>query len=117
MLEQDREVLVRCRECNKLLCEKRQGEIPCSIEKIFIDFHGNALAKHEIDSCLNLNEFINYLHNKCNLCWRDVYWKIWSFKILFYCQSCQTSFPAFQLEFCKYHSQAPKFEPSSNQGV
>jgi hypothetical protein len=117
LLEDESNLLYRCIYCNSLFTLDQTEYLKCKNAKIFIDFHGNVIAKHVSDRAWNLNKFINYLHTTCKLHWRDIYWKIWSYTLLFSCSHCDCFFRGAELNHCAYHTQNPIFTFGSNKGM
>lgn len=60
----------------------------CPNAKIFIDFHGQAIAQHTPDRLFDINSFIQYLNGTKNLKWKEIYWRIWAHLNTLDCQTC-----------------------------
>ena len=74
LLEEERNILQLCTYCNKIFTMEQREWMTCPKAKIFIDFHGNVIAKHVADRLWDINKFILFLKN--HFYWREIYWKV-----------------------------------------
>lgn len=116
LLDEENNLMHRCFYCNTLFTNKQRSWMTCSKAEIFIDFHGSVIAQHVADRNFDLSRFINYLQEKKQLSWRDIYWRIWARLMEFDCVSCESKFVGAELAHCSYHPQNPRFNAGSNVG-
>lgn len=50
------------------------------------------------------------------LSWRQLYWFVWGYVVVLYCQRCCSHFPARQLHQCSYHPLVPVFASEDTSG-
>jgi hypothetical protein len=117
LLEEDANILYRCAYCNALFTCDQELVLRCKNARIFVDFHGQVIAKHVKDRNWNLNQFINYLHTVCKLPWRNLYWKLWGYTVVSYCMACDQHYRLAELMHCYYHPANPVFAHGSNKGL
>ena len=44
---------------------------------MFIDFHGNVVAKHQSDKHWDINKFVLFLRQK-QIAWPEIFWKMFA---------------------------------------
>lgn len=83
--------------------------------KLFVDFHGNAIARHVPNKSWSVRKFLRSLREQ-KLSWRRIYWKIWGITHSMTCRGCGMQFIAAALGHCHYHPAMPQFSPGENAG-
>lgn len=103
-----------CVYCRSLFTAKQRERTVCPKADIFIDFHGNAIAKHVADETWDVSRYVRHCHEQLQLPWRAIYWRVWGRVQTFYCAICQQSFCGAELEHCSYHPSTPKWHEAPN---
>ncbi|KAI5634197.1 hypothetical protein NE865_13067 [Phthorimaea operculella] len=98
--------LFKCSKCNKLLGRHVADQVPCQPSCMRIDRRGNVISVHTRDPSWSLNDYITWLYGELRS-WRRVYWRLWADCHFLRCQLCDSYFPAYQMEWCSHHEQAP----------
>eukprot|EP00768_Dysnectes_brevis_P003533 gnl/Dysnectes_brevis/2515_a3011_608.p1 GENE.gnl/Dysnectes_brevis/2515_a3011_608~~gnl/Dysnectes_brevis/2515_a3011_608.p1 ORF type:complete len:747 (-),score=125.01 gnl/Dysnectes_brevis/2515_a3011_608:34-2274(-) len=93
-----------------------KGISTCSRAKKYIDFHGNVVAKHQIDASFDVNKYIIFLRRKLQS-WDAVFWFILGTVSYLQCEVCGLMFQLRQLKHCAYHPTKPRFSRGSSEGV
>lgn len=116
LLEEPGNSLSRCVYCNQLFCLSHIDKLRCLQSVPFIDYHGSLKSLHTPDNLWSNKRFISYLRQRCNLTWREIYWKLWARLYLFQCSVCAQHFTPAHANFCLSHSAPPKFAAGANAG-
>jgi len=80
----DESQLNMCVYCKKLFTQEQRKWQVCQRAKIFIDFHGEAIAEHMSDRHFQMKNLVTFMRNE-NLGYKDIFWKIWAATISFDC--------------------------------
>ena len=64
LFEEEHNMLHRCVNCNSLYTNMQREWMHCPKADIFIDFHGNVVAKHQNDKHWDINKFVMFLRQK-----------------------------------------------------
>ena len=83
--------------------------------KLFVDFHGNAIARHIPNKAWSVRKFLRSLREQ-KLSWRRIYWKIWGITHSLTCVWCGMQFIGAALGHCHYHPAMPTFKAGDNVG-
>ena len=83
----------------------------------FIDFHGSVISEHVADRFWDMNKFLRFLRQQCNLSWKEIYYKIWSHLVTLHCAECDQDFVGAEIGQCVYHSQKARFGSGSSNGT
>ena len=116
LFEDEANGLMRCVYCSQLFTRKQKQQMLCPKAEMFIDFHGQVIAKHIEDRSWDMNQFIHFLRINA-LSWREIYYKIKSLLIMFKCVVCDTLFVGNEVNSCSFHTQTPLFGDGNNQGL
>lgn len=103
-----------CVYCRALFTATQRECTVCPKADIFIDFHGNAIAKHVADTDWDVGRYVRYCHEKLQLSWRAIYWRLWGRVQTLHCSTCQQYFCGAELEHCSYHPEAPNWHEAPN---
>ena len=80
----------------------------CPKANLFIDFHGNVVAKHQSDKHWDINKFVLFLRQK-QIAWPEIFWKMFARLQEFRCTGCDKKFIGAEINHCSMHPQPPKF--------
>jgi hypothetical protein len=109
--------LLRCSVCDKLYTNKQAQWATCLKAPIHIDYHGQVISKHVPHQRWNVNMYLVNLKKRCNLTWREIYWRCWGLVHTFSCLRCKNNFAGADYGRCTYHKKDPVFERGANAGV
>ncbi|XP_039297593.1 uncharacterized protein KIAA1841 homolog [Nilaparvata lugens] len=100
--------IYKCLYCKKMILQKIASMITCIPNRMRMDFKGNLVGMHARDGSWNITEYVRSL--KADLmCWRKVYWHMWTKGHFLYCLSCQNYYPVYYYDQCWYHPESPQF--------
>ncbi|RZF47293.1 hypothetical protein LSTR_LSTR009784 [Laodelphax striatellus] len=100
--------IYKCLYCKKMILQKIASMISCIPNRMRMDFKGNLVGMHARDGSWNITEYVRSL--KADLmCWRKVYWHMWTKGHFLYCLSCQNYYPVYYYDQCWYHPESPQF--------
>jgi hypothetical protein len=77
LFEEEQNMLHRCVNCNCLYTMQQKEWMKCPKANIFIDFHGNVVAKHQGDKHWDINKFVMFLRQK-QVSWQHIFWKMFA---------------------------------------
>lgn len=108
-----------CVYCRALFTARQRECTVCPKADVFIDFHGNAIAKHVADESWDVSRYVRYCHEQLQLSWRAIYWRLWGRVQTLHCSTCTRYFCGAELEHCSYHPAAPSWHeaPRVHTGV
>eukprot|EP00698_Gefionella_okellyi_P001586 TRINITY_DN11514_c0_g1_i1.p1 TRINITY_DN11514_c0_g1~~TRINITY_DN11514_c0_g1_i1.p1 ORF type:complete len:640 (-),score=128.82 TRINITY_DN11514_c0_g1_i1:1537-3456(-) len=112
----DETVLCKCAFCGRMFTPDQREWMVCSKAKIFIDFHGNVLAQHVQERSFDRNAFVETLHLKRKMSWKDVFWRVWAMVQTLRCITCGQQFVLTDLGHCAYHPHSALFAEGENTG-
>jgi len=64
LFEEEHNMLNRCVNCGGLYTSNQREWMKCSKASTFVDFYGNAVAKHSSDKHWDINKFVMFLRQK-----------------------------------------------------
>lgn len=88
------------------------GSVPCFFPahlfqaRIFVDFHGHAIAEHVADRAFSLRDEISALR-VARLGWREIFWRLFASLHVFRCARCGQGFVATEWAQCPTHASNP----------
>lgn len=116
MFEDEDNVLFCCDKCQCLYTSSQRESMECNNAKVFVDFHGNAIARHIPNRGWSLNKFIQSLREQ-GMAWSTIYWRLWGIVHSMKCTTCELQFMCAAHGHCLYHPEEPNFTSSDNTGV
>lgn len=105
----------RCTKCTKLLTQSASTYINCIPPNMRLNRWGQVLSQHARDSNWDLSNYAAQLLKELKS-WRKVYWRLWGQCHFLYCCICESHFPAYQMNWCRYHPENPQFFGPSAEG-
>ncbi|KAI9356977.1 hypothetical protein DFJ73DRAFT_821670 [Zopfochytrium polystomum] len=108
-------VLRRCRWCHLIYPSDDEPLLSCDVPRGIIDFHGEPLARHEMDQSFDANDWAAGLVQG-GYEWREVLWRIWGRLHHFRCRACGHLFLLGDIGRCRYHPEPLTFSDESPRG-
>lgn len=105
----------RCTKCSKLLTQSVSSYITCIPSNMRLNRWGQILSQHVRDTGWDLSTHTAQLFKELKS-WRKVYWRLWGQCHFLYCCICETHFPPYQMNWCRYHPESPQFFGPSAEG-
>uniref|UniRef100_A0A0G4ICP8 SANT and BTB domain-containing protein n=1 Tax=Chromera velia CCMP2878 TaxID=1169474 RepID=A0A0G4ICP8_9ALVE len=103
--------VARCSYCKELFAEEFREVLICPRARLFIDFHGQMIARHVADKDWEIESFVTYLKEKEGKSFRDIFWVVWG---RVHCLQCSRkgcgAFPVAELFRCMHHLASPHFD-------
>eukprot|EP00948_MAST-09A_sp_MAST-9A-sp1_P003818 g3818.t1 len=118
MLEREENTLCKCEYCGKLFPVSKHEVLSCDKSKIYIDFHGNAIARHKPSENWNLNKHVQSLRSDSNkpMTWKEIYFKMWGLLNVLKCEVCGKCFQVTEINHCAYHPKPAHILSGDNAG-
>ena len=107
----------RCVACGRLYDAAHRSNLACSRARVYVDFHGDVVARHVPSRRFDLGAHVRRLVDRGHD-FRDVYWHVWgALHVLPRCATCRAHASASELGLCLYHPTAPTFDRGNNEGT
>lgn len=90
--------LYRCIKCGKFLTQSVSSYVHCISSNMKINRWGQIISTHVRDVNWSLTNYVSNLYKELRS-WRKVYWRLWGMCHFLYCVSCETHFPACQMQW------------------
>jgi len=101
--------LHKCARCGALFTKAQLPWLLCPKSPVEIDFHGSAVARHEVCVDWDIQQYLVRLRRR-RLSWKRIYWRMWGTVHHLPCTVCKTRFPLWQYQQCSYHPFPAEFE-------
>ena len=82
--------LHKCIYCNKLFNMRHVNLLPCDRPRRPDD--DDETLTHEPDLRWDFKHFLIYCKKIYQLSWRELYWKVWSYSVVFKCKYCRSHY-------------------------
>ena len=113
LFEEEHNMLQRCVNCGSLYTSNQREWVQCPNANLFIDYHGNTIAKHQSDKHWDINKFVMFLRQK-QISWQDIFWKMFARLQEFRCTHCDKKFLGAEINHCSYHPKKVNFSFQEN---
>ncbi|EDW69607.1 SANT and BTB domain regulator of class switch recombination [Drosophila virilis] len=107
--------LFRCARCCRCVTNTMKSHVNCIPSNIRLNRWGQLVSSHVRDTNWDLNVYVMQLFKELKS-WRKVYWKLWGHCHYLYCCTCEAHFPAYQMTWCRYHTEPPNFLGPETEG-
>ena len=113
LFEEEHNMLHRCVNCGSLYTSNQREWIQCPQANLFVDYHGNTIAKHQSDKHWDINKFVMFLRQK-QISWQDIFWKMFARLQEFKCTTCDKKFLGAEINHCSYHASKANYSYQEN---
>ena len=104
LIQQQARCLTACSLCLKLYTLKNEEDLECFQAKVFVDFHGQIIARHVAEKGFSLLAFVKHMQEeKEPLTSKQIYWKLWGATFALKCETCQRVVSGSDLLLCLSH--------------
>ncbi|RZF46912.1 hypothetical protein LSTR_LSTR008040 [Laodelphax striatellus] len=107
-------LVFKCALCNKIVSKEHSNNIHCLPEQQGIDYKGNIIVHHKIDTGWNITKYVRNLMKKFGS-WQKVYWNMWAECHFLKCGRCCVYYSLKYSKQCATHTKNPIFKPLRNK--
>ncbi|XP_039279890.1 uncharacterized protein KIAA1841 isoform X2 [Nilaparvata lugens] len=109
-------LVYKCTICNKIILKEHSNNINCLPEQHGIDYKGNVIINHKIDTGWNITKYVKNLMKKYGS-WEMVYWNMWAECHFLKCNRCNGYYSVKYSKQCVTHTKNIIYKSLSNNVV